>query len=74
MVGAVDDDSWALQTGGGWTQAPPSYTGYQNVAGTDNSFDLAYKIQAATGSTGDIVFRQTNRGGDAGSYYTVSFK
>lgn len=67
-----DDNSWLLQTAG-WMPAEP-YSGLQNTAGSDNSIHLVYKIQQAKGATGNVVDRQTARGGDAGGYRIVVFK
>jgi hypothetical protein len=73
MFSSTDDDTWVKVTAG-MTQAPPAYTGLQNISGSDNSIEILYMIQQAKGTTGTMVAKQTVKGPDAGSYRTAVFK
>jgi hypothetical protein len=68
---SIDDNSWALQTGG-FSNAGSAQ--YRNTASNDISVSLAYKIQTSAGATGNVTNRQTANGGDAARWHAITFK
>ena len=61
MVGSVDDNTWANQTGG-WTDPITA----NETGGTDASIAISHINKESAGSAGTITFRQTANGGDTG--------
>jgi hypothetical protein len=72
VFGSVDDNTWALQTAG-WSQ-PGGVSHWRNLAGSDQSLSIAYKVQATAGPTGDVTNRQATLGGDTGTTSIVAFR
>lgn len=66
-----DNNVWGLQTAG-WTNA--GGTQYRNRDGSDCSQSAAYMIMATAGGSGNVINRQTSRGGDAGNSSILAFK
>jgi hypothetical protein len=71
--GSQDDNTYVLQTGGGWTN-PDSVAMWRNTAGNDISISAAYLITSSSGSTGAVVNRQTVNGGDAWQSHSIALK
>lgn len=63
---------WALQTAG-WNN-PNGETQWRNTQGTDLSVSAAYKINTATGSTGNVANRQVTATGIASYWGVITFK
>lgn len=70
--GSADDNTWALQTAG-WNN-PPSGAYWRNLAGSDSSFSVGYKIQAAAGGNEATTNRQVTNGGDVGEAQIIAFR
>jgi hypothetical protein len=68
----ADDNTSGGISGSGWTQASLSAQ-YRNTSSTDQSIFLAYKIQTASGATGNVSLNQATNGGDAGRTKIISF-
>ena len=69
---SADDNTWGSLTSG-WTELSPAQI--RNTSGTyDESQTHAYKIQAASGSTGDVAQNQATLGGDAGTRIIIAFR
>lgn len=67
---SVDDNTWALQTGG-FTNAGSAY--YRNNSTNDMSNSAAYLIQTTATATGDVTNRQATNGGDNFHTWSIAF-
>lgn len=59
FVMSTDDNEWTVQTGG-WNHI----IRVDNLGSTDSSMAMAWKDMPSAGGTGDVVWRQTQNGGD----------
>jgi hypothetical protein len=67
---SVDDNTWALQTGG-FTNA--GLAQYRNDSAQDLSNSAAYLIQTSVGATGNVTNRQATNGGDNYHTHSIAF-
>ncbi len=68
---SVDDNTWALQTGG-WLN-PGGVTQIRNSGGSQFSISQGYLVKAVAGATGNVTNRQVANGGDVGHIRILAF-
>jgi hypothetical protein len=67
-----DDNTWGSLSGSGWNLA--GFAQYRNLASTDMSMSMAYKIMAAAGATGNVSKNEATLGGDEGGTSIMAWK
>jgi hypothetical protein len=67
-----DNNVWSGLTAG-WS-SPGNQAQWRNIAATDNSIALAYRLLPTAGATGAIAMTQSTEGPDNGIYFRLAFR